>query len=306
MLAKRALAMLALLGLLWVAFGLGQALAESITWGAALEASPTDSDLAANIDNFIRETRTAVRERGDTELSWDDTGGDTTQTGRLRPGAARPFYQDAAPTVLTVSDSDGSTDLDDGRLWFESDPESAAAVTTCCAKGYVRDQSASIAGAGAKFVQMIGVPTNGIILWAQATGDENCDGTMVADECPCGFVEDGTFGSLLVRGADTTNINGDVPNTPGITCALGAAGVGCGAPADTNYDDTLATVEMPAHTHNTVLDRENNDGAEAANAMFDTSTEDDALTQTTIASSSTGGGQVHLHPFRTVLFCRAR
>ena len=124
--------------------------AESVTWNASLEANPTDSTVAATIDNVIRETRLAVRERTDAEHAWDNVDPadgvteDVTQSGRHREGSARAFYRDAIPTTVLGVDADGSFALDDGRFWVETDPETTRTSADCCARLYVSDVTDTI------------------------------------------------------------------------------------------------------------------------------------------------------------------
>ena len=104
----------------------GPAKAESgATWSTGtFEASPAGSDLASTIDNQIRELKTTTREYAETEMCWsanDTDGCPVSNNGRLREGACRVFLEDTEPATLNAADfPPGSTALDGGRLWADS------------------------------------------------------------------------------------------------------------------------------------------------------------------------------------------
>lgn len=97
-------------------------------WDAALEADPADTDPVSAGAGEIRDTRSEVRQRAETDLCWgsfDTTGCPAGDEGRLREGGARAFHDASAPTVLNAEDRAGSDALDEGRLWADSDTPSA-------------------------------------------------------------------------------------------------------------------------------------------------------------------------------------
>jgi len=153
------------------------------------------------------------------------------------------------------------------------------------------------------------VPAGAIILWDQPTG---CDGT--ARTCPCGWSEAVEFGGMMVRGADTTQRWGEIPDDPGVSS---------GSPsAQGAYGDVLTAAEAPEHSHEAtgVGDHSHslppyqgygsgsNQVGNTTPRHYNRTSMNDVVTgeggshQHTTASS--GGGGAHYHPSRRVLFCR--
>lgn len=89
------------------------------------EATPANTEAISLGDDNIREFKENVRKRAQVEILWgtDIAGG---ETGRLREGAARGFYNTACPSILSnsVTDTAGVAALgtgDDGRFCHDSD-----------------------------------------------------------------------------------------------------------------------------------------------------------------------------------------
>jgi hypothetical protein len=91
-------------------------------WDTGYEADPDNLDLLSEGDDRIRELKTDVRQRADTEHDWGDgfvVGYD--DSGRHTLGSAKPFYQAAAPATMPELDFQGSNALDLGRMWIDYD-----------------------------------------------------------------------------------------------------------------------------------------------------------------------------------------
>jgi hypothetical protein len=93
------------------------------TWDlATFEASPANSDQVSQGDDKIRELKENIRDRAEVEHLWGtiSSGGDN---GRSREGNARVFYDNSEPSALSnsVTDTAGSSALDEGRLWRDAD-----------------------------------------------------------------------------------------------------------------------------------------------------------------------------------------
>ena len=108
-----------------------------VLWGSAggtFEASPAGTDLVSAGDDKIREMKQTVRDYGEAELCWsanDSTGCSIPDSGLLRQGAARAFFQTSAPPQLSGSTAIGAArTLDNGRLWADSDSSTDGGVTT--------------------------------------------------------------------------------------------------------------------------------------------------------------------------------
>lgn len=265
-------------------------------WDASFETEPANTDPVSEGDDNIRQVKEETRRRAQVELDFStlpvSVSGTNNDNGRLRPGAARSFSQSAAPVAIDVADDDASSALDDGRMWVDTD---GAGATTA------DDNTFQVRVSGAWVDPVVDgiVPTNGIVLWAEATGDENCDGVTTAGDCPCGFTRDATFDGIFPRGADTVAVVSDVPEEVGTVCdnAFGGGVAGACDAGATQYQDLLTINEMPSHTH--TMDVEDNHGgtfADIANA--------NGTIHGTPATDPTGGDAAHLHPFKTVVFCK--
>lgn len=92
-----------------------------VTW----EEAPAGSETQALGDDRIRELKTNIRLRADTDLCWTsaacDGGATTSNSGRTRLGSARAFSQNGTPTTLWNTDALGVNTLDEGRLWVDLD-----------------------------------------------------------------------------------------------------------------------------------------------------------------------------------------
>lgn len=103
------------------------------TWTTGtFEATPDGANLISDGDNKIREFKSTVRDYGEAEICWSDsssTGCSIANSGLLRQGAARAFFTTAAPTNLNGTSTTGSTALDNGRLWVDSDSSGDGGVT---------------------------------------------------------------------------------------------------------------------------------------------------------------------------------
>jgi hypothetical protein len=93
----------------------------AVTWNAAWEADPDGTENVSSGDDEIREVKTAIEERMANE-HWtyvgDSTSGNYLLDFTHRAGAAKAYFQDAAPT----NRPNGSTALDSddaGRIWFD-------------------------------------------------------------------------------------------------------------------------------------------------------------------------------------------
>lgn len=264
------------LALFWPAMALAQFVH---TWDAAFEAIPLDTDNVADGNEAINNFKVAVSERLEEQHQFGETGVDAFDTGRHREGSAWALRSVDCEAQIIPADDEA------GRL--------------CVTNG---DQDLFVAVSGAApgpppplWTRVVALPQHAIILWdQQINGDENCDGVLGPNECPCGFEEDPDFRNLTIRGADMGNTHADIPNGPGESCEE-PGGMGTCTADPGMYDDTLDIAQMPGHDHD--VDLGSNAGA-AFKAVRGTIDQADATT------SSTGDDDPHYHPFRTVLFCR--
>lgn len=94
-----------------------------ITWNATFAGSvPASGDqVSAGPDRF-HDTKQQTELRLTTEVNFG-SGYSSNDSGRNRLGSARPFYQNTAPAALisSVVDAAGSSALDSGRLWIDTD-----------------------------------------------------------------------------------------------------------------------------------------------------------------------------------------
>lgn len=99
-------------------------------WTSTFQAERTDSSTIGTTDDAENQHRRFVQERGVVEHDWGTSslGGGLSDTGRHKPGSARAFWQDAAPTRLRLFDNSGDdpggaallgTD-DTGRFWVDT------------------------------------------------------------------------------------------------------------------------------------------------------------------------------------------
>ena len=276
----------------WAAFT-----ASPTPWSATFEANPVGTDSPALLDDIDRQVKVEVRSRVETEHDFGTqaVSGDTNDDGRHREGSARAFVQSTEPPVdgttaaicLPTADDDGDRHCDEGRIWMDSDDNAL----------YVAEDTG--ADGDADVWTRTGFPTGGIILWTDS------------ETCPTGFTEQTAFRGLLVRGTDIGASTANVPDTSGVSCSGAGLGSGCDATGGTdNYDDDLSTDEQPAHTHTHEADQgryAGGAGGEPFTKSFDnggTPAGQGASSIAAIASNSTGGGEDHLHPFVTALFCK--
>lgn len=127
--------------LLAVAFGASVLALTGTTWNAGWEARPAGTDQASDLDLFINEFKTEVRQRLEVEHIFGPSGDDN---GLHTMGSARCFVQNAAPTDINsataalgqynsaagvdagtalTTDEVGATtrDLGSGRCWIDLD-----------------------------------------------------------------------------------------------------------------------------------------------------------------------------------------
>jgi microcystin-dependent protein len=279
-------------------------------WNSTWEDDPAEGDALGEGDDHFRNLKEEIRGRAETEHFWGVNTG-AADDGRHREGAARAFFQDAAPTTLTRNDyyngTTGAADnaLDEGRLWADSN------------NGY----TLQVTDANGTFQEIVAVPTNGIILWAEANGDEDCDGTSdTAGDCPCGFTRFDAMDGLMARGALAAGADPNdiymVPDTVGVRCDMSAPGTSvgaeCNADPNTPYDDTLDIAELPLHGHPARYTTQiGGSGDLTGGIMRDNDLTQQNYTNTGAASATqgehiggTGGATEHQHPFVTVLFCK--
>lgn len=267
-------------------------------WTAAFETNPANGDSVSQADDHMRQIKGEVRERLETEIDFGEIGNITTDTGRLLEGAARAFRQTTAPTVngaitagcLAEADYDGNRGCDDGRLFLDSDGPDNTGSTADDNTLYVSVDSDTDGDADSWAAVPATLPTSSIILWD------------ASNTCPPGFSEATEFRGVLPRGADRASGTVNVPDSAGVTCSSGsytAGATNCGAAGgQLNYNDTLSTAEMPAHSHTIGTD------AGDTNPAMAVAHQDDAATTSALSTNSNGGNEDHLHPLRTVLFCR--
>ena len=263
------------------------------------EAAPGANDVMSEGDDHMRRTKVEIRGRLETGHHFgsnEDAGDD----GRHREGSAMIFMDPNTPTALGAEDYHNGTNaaandtLEQGRVWADTDNGNTL---------YAFD---------AAFEETIALPTGVIVIWDDPNGDEDCDGSETAGDCPCGFTRADAFDGLMARGALAVDADPNdiymVPDIVGARCDMSAPGTSvsasCNADPNTPYDDTLDTAEMPSHDHdltiryrahvNTAEDQNGPGGYDSINTEVNN----------TEAVQVVGGGTEHLHPFIAVLFCK--
>jgi hypothetical protein len=261
-------------------------------WDGTNEGNPSGTDNVSAGDDNIRNLKVAIRRRAETEIDWGQglSAGGTldTDTGRLRTGAARAFYRLVEPNQIDAADFDGSASLDSGRLWL--DPNGTAGTKNRLS---VHD------GTNWRPVNTDGsVPVGGIIIWDSVT-DPNC---------PDGWSREGAFDGLTIRGADVGTETAElddpnsVPEAAGQVCGASTRGAGCDSPVGAkSYTDRLDDPNLLASHLHGIGDQ----GASAGSFTSDNVNRNYSTpSDETFPTTSTGGDRPHLHPFRTVVFCR--
>ena len=117
---RRSLAFVGALFAIVVTFQL--AWAALVTWNPGFEGTPAGGDPISQGDDRVRELKENIRERLETEIEYGTQIG--PDTGRMREGSARAYFQAAAPTAIPQPDINGASVLgasDEGRLWRDSD-----------------------------------------------------------------------------------------------------------------------------------------------------------------------------------------
>lgn len=267
-------------------------------WDAAFELDPTDTDNVSQGAGHMRQIKSEVSDRLETEHDFGTFDNVTDDTGRHLAGSARVFVQNAEPTVdgtisancLAEADDDGNRGCDAGRIWVDLDgPDDTDGNADDFTISVCEDDDAD--GDCDDWEVIVNpssiIPTNGIILWD------------ASDTCPTGFSEATDFRLRGIRGADIADANGVIPNSAGVNCGPNTAGSGCGSPS-ARHDDFLDTAELPAHTHTVTGNTDN-----ATQGPRVRGTNNNALEAGTAQNTgSAGGALAHTHPFRSVLFCK--
>jgi hypothetical protein len=267
-------------------------------WTAAFETNPANTDSVSQADDHMRQIKGEVRERLETEMDFGELGNVTTDTGRNLEGSARAFRQNTAPTAdgsigatcLAEADYDGNRGCDDGRLFIDADGPDNTGSTADDNTLYVSRDTDSDGDADSWAAVPATLPTNSIILWD------------ASNTCPPGFSEATEFRQVGVRGADIAGASANIPNSAGVTCgpsSITSGAANCNATNGINaYNDDLEVEEMPSHDHN--IGTDDGTGTSAVAVAH----QDDAASSTALETELEGGARNHIHPIRTVLFCR--
>lgn len=282
--------------------------AQPSVWDTStFEGAPGASDVMSEGDDHMRRTKVEIRGRLETEHHFG-TNEDAGDDGRHREGSCMIFMQDAAPTAITVNDYHNGTNaaanatLEQGRVWADTNNGNTL---------YTYD---------AAFEEAIAIPTGVIVLWDDPNGDEDCDGSETAGDCPCGFTRTDAFDGLMARGALAVGADPNdiymVPDVVGARCDMSAPGysvaAACNADPNTSYDDTLDIAEMPLHGHPARYQGTGGVVNDADGGIMVENSDDSNYAANTGAASATlgnaiggtGGATEHLHPFISVLFCK--
>jgi hypothetical protein len=199
-----------------------------------------------------------------------------------------------------LADDESSEALDEGRMFVDIIPAvDISGDTTPYYEAKVYDPNDNWVQFASK------IPENAIILWDQATGDEDCDGTPSAaegDRCPCGYTEVTGLMGLTLRIADPNGDYAAIPDVPGNACdeQFGTGeGTGCSAPKTGAYDDVTDPNEGPTHNHTFDVD---NWGISGNGVGILTGDQDEGDNTTVIHNA--GSDDPHYHPFYSVILCR--
>lgn len=267
-----------------IAVGLGVTFLGGLAWDTAFEDVPAGTDPVAQGAAKIRSLKQEIRKRLNPEILF---GTGTTNTGRLRPGAARTFVAASAPTVLGAVDNTSPTPtdaLDAGRLWVDTTNVDTTGVQLNYYSGATWLPAAPV------YNSTVGtVPATAIILWDSSS------------TCPPGYAEATEFRNLAIRGADTGTATTTIPDTAGKSCNgylgtyEGALSTTCGAASVDAYSDvqTLNTLFSHSHSAYQLAGGSTYGGSGLSN-------------WTTGQTTGTAGvaAPIWPGPFRTVIFCR--
>jgi len=224
------------IGVLWVLLIAGLTVPTMATiinpWDSTFDAStPSDATLISDIDQVIIDAKQSIRGRLDVETAFSSlNANDTSNSGRLLPGAARLFVVDgdtgcSTITTLTNPDLNSSIALDEGRACWDKDDNEFC----------VWDMNAGPAAWDCQILSTTepALPTGTVIFTANAS-------------CPSGYTDmSPTWDSHTIRIVDDNASDPAIPQTAGQLCPGGGE---CGAPTN-NYDDIIDLNEMPDHDH---------------------------------------------------------
>jgi len=156
-----------------------------------------------------------------------------------------------------------------------------------------------VIGNGTAPVKFVAPGTSGNILtsngtsWLSVAGPQFSGTVMFFNQtsAPTGWTKDtvNNNNSTLRCVTATASTGGSVDFTTAFSSQTPAGSVSITAVSGSGGNTTLATPELPSHTHPA--------GASTTSAIFAVGTDGNFFTATSIASGATGGGGAHSHPF---------
>jgi len=189
----------------------------AVTWDAAFEAIPANSETVSLGDDAIRNFKLEVRERTEEEHCWatPGTGCPVTDNGFHRTGSAACFSQNAAPTTLANPAATALAANHVGRCWVDADGADNIAANA--------DDNRLMVWNGVTWQSPRLETVGGVVLTALATGDliryngadwVNTTKAVLITRDQASFDIDETF-TNGVCSADCTGAGGAVPDHTG-------------------------------------------------------------------------------------------
>lgn len=202
----------------------------AVIWNADFDISPKGSDAVGQMDDKIRETRQAVRERVEQEHLFDKNT--STQQGLHKMGSARVWLSDTEPDspIPTAILTETAGDESKGRLWIVT----AAGVPTGEVKVYDGTDWVSMPGSTAASILTLLKTVDGT---GSGLDADLWDGKELADLALSDVDDDATYAKTDVAGAGAANDIGDATGASTaaklLTLVKTVDGAGSGLDADT-------------------------------------------------------------------------
>lgn len=202
----------------------------AVTWNADFDNSPKGSDAVGQMDDKIRETRQAVRERVEQEHLFDKNT--STQQGLHKMGSARVWLSGTEPDspIPTAILTETAGDESKGRLWVVT----SSGVPTGEVKVYDGTDWVSMPGSTAASILTLLKTVDGA---GSGLDADLWDGKELADLALSDVGDDATYAKTDVAGAGAANDIGDATGATTanklLTLVKTVDGSGSGLDADT-------------------------------------------------------------------------
>lgn len=213
----------------------------AVTWNADFDISPKGSDAVGQMDDKIRETRQAVRERVEQEHLFDKNT--STQQGLHKMGSARVWLSDTEPDspIPTAILTETAGDESKGRLWVVT----SSGVPTGEVKVFDGTDWVSMPGSTAASILTLLKTVDGT---GSGLDADLWDGKELADLALSDVGDDATYAKTDVAGAGAANDVGDATGDSTaaklLTLVKTVDGAGSGLDADLLDGVQLAALQV--------------------------------------------------------------